>query len=628
MDGMARDLAARLVATQPRAMAPEPADHGLSERQKLSPLQKALNPITSYPETYMRMNQEARDQVSHGIDQIMHPDSLVDPQAHGISDVLTGAGNVVLGGLGYVGSPISAAYRSLVGQPIEDVTGIPRGYTEFAAQLATPGIGLPKIPGKPAIVPPRPASRAPFGVPPPERVATEALPAELPKAVDSTPEIAPAPTGRTELTPSGRQAPVFEGAMPQLAERYPRTGPPVWKTDAETGKRYPAKQLTSEEQELQAHLDAIQKQLDAGNYEPWFDEAERFPANSANYPPMIDTVNIRAVRTATQAKYEAMARDPEATKRIMAAYHRGRAQEADARGYYDMGQIENEFIKEFGPEEGPRRFKERFADPMGATTAGAKPRANLRMAHFASYIRETGQTMPINAYDVPYPAGGAYVMPNMKLFKRAQMNATGLTPGTPKGYDVSYEILGSDGLPIDRRISRLFHPDMDAPPPGTYGHFKQALIDLARQENVDPRYFRDMVWAGADPHAPMGQTLPPMRPGPSPMEPGPHPTEPGPHPMGHNNPPAEFRLSPTEQNPPPTGHSVVKSQIREVNEIIERTHRITGMPRAEIVRRAELYKKIPLYGLGLMVGHKLLSDGGGIDGNVGVGDRQDGEPQT
>jgi hypothetical protein len=323
-----------------------------------------------------------------------------------------------------------------------------------------------------------------------------------------------------------------------------------------------------------------------------------------------------------------MARDPGARERIIAAYHRGRAQEANARGYYDMGQIENEFIKEFGPEDGPRLFKERVADPMGATTAGARPRANLRMAHFASFTKETGQTMPINAYDVPYPAGGAYVMPNMKLFKRAQMNATGLTPGTPKGYDVSYEILGSDGLPIDRRISRLFHPDMDAPPPGTYGHFKQALIDLARQENVDPRYFRDMVWAGADPHAPMGQTLPPMRPGPSSMEPGPHPTEPGPHPMGHNNPPAEFKLSPTEQNPPPTGHSLVKSLIKEVNEIIERTHRVTGMPRGQILRRGILYKKIPLYGLGLTVGHKLLSDDGDNDGNVGVGDRQDGKPQT
>jgi hypothetical protein len=459
----------------------------------------------------------------------------------------------------------------------------------------------------------------PLGVTPPERAAAEALPAELPKEADPTPAIAQATTGRTEMTPSGRQAPVFEGVMPELAERYPVTGPPVLKTDPKTGKRYLAKQLTSEEQELQAHLDAIQKELDAGNYEPWFDPAERFPANSANYPPMINTLNIRAVRPATQAKYEAMARDPEATKRILAAFHRGRAQEENARDYAAMGQLENAFIEEFGPVEGPRLFKEQFADAMGATTAGAKPRANLRMAHFASYLKQKGKPMPTNAYDVPYPAGGAYVIPNMKLFKKALMDGAGLT--TPKGYDWSYEILGSDGLPIDRRISRLFHPDMDAPPPGTYGHFKQALIDLAKQQNVDPRYFRDMVWAGADPHAPMGQTLPPMRPGPPPMEPGPAA-------IGHNNPPAEFRLSPTEQNPPPTGHSVVKSLITEVNGIIERTHRITGMPRAEIVRRGELYKKIPFYGLGLVAGSKLLSDGGGADQNVSGRDRQDGEPQT
>ncbi len=124
------------------AAAPEAADHGLSERQKLSPIQKAVNPITSYPETYQRMNRGARDQISRGVDQISNPDSLTDLQAHGISDVLTGAGNVALGTLGYVASPITAAYRSIAGQPVEDVTGIPREYTEFAAQLATPGIGL------------------------------------------------------------------------------------------------------------------------------------------------------------------------------------------------------------------------------------------------------------------------------------------------------------------------------------------------------------------------------------------------------------------------------------------------------------------------------------------------------
>jgi hypothetical protein len=111
----------------------EPADHGLSERQKLSPIEKAVNPITSYPETYSRMNKEARDQISRGAGQIANHESLTDLQAHGISDVLTGAANMGLGAVGYVASPISAAYRSIVGQPIEDVTGIPREYTEFAA---------------------------------------------------------------------------------------------------------------------------------------------------------------------------------------------------------------------------------------------------------------------------------------------------------------------------------------------------------------------------------------------------------------------------------------------------------------------------------------------------------------
>jgi hypothetical protein len=123
--------------------AQEAADHGLSERQKLSPLGKALSPVTSYWDTYQRMNKDAREQISRGAEQVSNPDSLTDPQAHGISDVVSGAGNVALGTLGYVASPLNAAYRSIAGQPIEDVTGIPREHTEFAAQLATPGIGLP-----------------------------------------------------------------------------------------------------------------------------------------------------------------------------------------------------------------------------------------------------------------------------------------------------------------------------------------------------------------------------------------------------------------------------------------------------------------------------------------------------
>src|SRR5678815_2647846 len=121
----------------------EPADHGLSERQKLSPVGKALSPITSYPETYQHMNREAREQMSRGAGQLFTPKETLDP--------VYGAGNLALGGLNFIASPINAAYRSIIGQPVEDVTGIPREYTEFAAQLATPGIGfsrLPKAPGE------------------------------------------------------------------------------------------------------------------------------------------------------------------------------------------------------------------------------------------------------------------------------------------------------------------------------------------------------------------------------------------------------------------------------------------------------------------------------------------------
>jgi hypothetical protein len=42
-----------------RATTPEAADHGRAERQNMSPLQLAINPVTSYPETYLRMNREA-----------------------------------------------------------------------------------------------------------------------------------------------------------------------------------------------------------------------------------------------------------------------------------------------------------------------------------------------------------------------------------------------------------------------------------------------------------------------------------------------------------------------------------------------------------------------------------------
>lgn len=53
-----------------------------------------------------------------------------------------------------------------------------------------------------------------------------------------------------------------------------------------------------------------------------------------------------------------------------------------------------------------------------------------------------------------------------------------------------------------------------------------------------------------------------------------------------------------------------KPMIEVVNEAIERTHRLTGMPKDEIVRRGLVRGEIPLYGmggLGLVAGSGLLA---------------------
>jgi hypothetical protein len=136
---------ARPVEDGPLAWGAQSAE----EKPKPNALQKAIEPVTSYPETYARMNKEARDQMSEGVEQA---------QRGTVYDAAVGAGKTALGGLGYVTSPINAALRTVVGKPLEENTGIPKEYSEFAAGMLLP---IPKrLPGggsgaKPVPVPTR-----------------------------------------------------------------------------------------------------------------------------------------------------------------------------------------------------------------------------------------------------------------------------------------------------------------------------------------------------------------------------------------------------------------------------------------------------------------------------------------
>jgi len=89
------------------------------------------------------------------------PQGSITDRLKAIGNILGGIGKTAQGAAEYVSAPVVAPFRSIVSQPVENVTGLPKEYTEFAAGLAAP---IPKsIPGfaraPDSFVPPRP--RAP-----------------------------------------------------------------------------------------------------------------------------------------------------------------------------------------------------------------------------------------------------------------------------------------------------------------------------------------------------------------------------------------------------------------------------------------------------------------------------------
>jgi hypothetical protein len=124
---------------------------------------KAFEPITSYPQTYLQMMREGRDQMVRGYQQLTEPAPPFDP----VNDAqlpdsrawraAKGAVNLGFGAAEYTLSPINAGLRTIVGKPFEENFGIPKEYTEFAASLAMPGFGMTGFgPAKSVAPAPRP----------------------------------------------------------------------------------------------------------------------------------------------------------------------------------------------------------------------------------------------------------------------------------------------------------------------------------------------------------------------------------------------------------------------------------------------------------------------------------------
>lgn len=361
--------------------------------------------------------------------------------------------------------------------------------------------------------------------------------------------------------------------MPQLAERYPIVEQAVKAIDARTGKEFMPKVLSEEAQEAQAMRKLIQRDIAAGRYEPYFPIERRLDVDPSAYPEHQSTLAVRKVKPETQGKYEAHARSPEATQRLNAAFERGLQQVDVAGNWYYMGQLEKEYIKEYGPTVGRALFKTRFPDAMAATTGGADPSSNLIMAHLGNFLQRQGKPMPTAAHEFPFPVGGRYITGNMEQYRKMIMENAGVTPANPKRYNFSENFLGRKSPTIDEQMSGLFDPAMVSPPGGTYGHYQGAIEDLARRQGVDPRFYQEVAWAGAKDEKTKGG----------------------------------YRAGP---------------MIDVVNQAIERTPRLTGVPPEDVVRRALVRAEMPLYASGGSVVDRALDvvRGGYEDGGAPVRD--------
>ena len=332
----------------------------------------------------------------------------------------------------------------------------------------------------------------------------------------------------------------------KIAKNYPDVIPPVLATDPKTGKEFLQKQLSPEALGVQKARKEAQKQIDAGNYNPFFDVNQRYYVDPSFYPTAGRTsVDIVPKKADTIAKYTELANNPESLARLRAAFEKAKDRPA-AKDWYAMGQLEDAFIKELGPVEGRKQFKARFADAMAATTGGADPNSNLMMSAYTNYKKALGQEIPTTAADLPFPIGGRFVSGNMEQAKK--LADLGQIPVTnPKRHNFSANFLGHRNVStLDEQMSQLWDPKMMSPPPNAYGIYEQALAREAKKAGVNPVNFQDIAWAGAKDY-------------------------PG------------------------------KPMMQEINEMLARTSKITGQPQEDILKgfiRADR----PMYGIGITAG--------------------------
>ena len=350
---------------------------------------------------------------------------------------------------------------------------------------------------------------------------------------------------------------LLQSVMGYAGNRYPRMLPPILQQDPKKlpvvdkvkmlgpSKPYLAKNLSAEALDFLKARRAVQKRIDAGDYDPYFDVSKRADVDPSNYPDAAapnQTLAIIPKRPDTIKTRTAELTGPAVEKRLEEAFKKG-LQIPDSDRWYFMKQLEDEFIKEYGVTAGRHMFVRMFADPMAATTGGADPKSNLITAAYGNYALKAAGQMPEKGYNMPAPVGGRFIGGNAEQFNKMITQSAGVTPDNPKRFNFSTNFQGArDRATMDEQMSKVgFGKNM--PPVGTYGLAELPVHNLAAKYGTDPRNVQEVIWHGG------------------------------------------------------TGKAG-KPMIQFVNEAIERTRALTGKSPQEVLRKAILRAEMPLYSVG------------------------------
>jgi len=295
-----------------------------------------------------------------------------------------------------------------------------------------------------------------------------------------------------------RSAPSLGYDPAAIANAYPVTGPGALNfSNPKKPEGFMEKVLTPEERALQKARNRAQKDIEAGNYTPYFNPEDRYFANPENYDIQGNTLtDAMPARADTAAGYAARFDTPEIRERLREAYAKGLS--PTSVNWYAMGQLEDEFIRILGPTEGPKQFRDRFADAMAATTGGADPTANLLMAAFVNFQKAAGNPLPKGSYNFPHPIGGRFLTGNMNMADKVIMQGGGLSAADqPKRFNFSADFMGDmSRATIDEQMSGIFEKGLKAPPGSSYGVMEGVVGSVANELGIQPGNAQDVMWAG------------------------------------------------------------------------------------------------------------------------------------